>query len=119
MRCSCWDGSGDNACFAKNKSEGRRLDVVDARAVGKKNTPQHVPVRHWRSCWRNRGVFVSTRAGPRTEVEKLIPQKKGVGECCCDPASSSQDRIVERTVSCRKKSLAFPFHHLWAQAQTL
>ena len=37
--------------------------------------------------------------------------KKGVGECCCDPASSSQDRIVERTVSYRKKSLAFPFHH--------
>ena len=33
--------------------------------------------------------------------------KKGVGECCCDPASSSQDRIVERTVSYRKKSLAF------------
>ena len=42
----------------------------------KKHMSQHMPIHHWRSCWRNRGVFVSTRAGPRTEVEKLMPQKK-------------------------------------------
>ena len=46
----------------------------------KKNMSQHIPVHHWRSCWRNRGVFVSTRAVPRTEVEKLMPLKKKAWE---------------------------------------